>query len=229
MGNLWLIDHEDTLAAPHTLALLCGAAPPVRPPPSPWAAGPALASGRHQSDGALVPRPGLRRPVPSTTAPAWPSFHRDSSGWPAEDETHGGKAVPGGPRAQGGLGRWAAGVLPLVPTGSPVRVSLSFGWLTVQQKPAGLPCAGLPITAAHVPGPGLADQPGKAAGSPRVKCDQRCWGAGGAAAALGLQSGKGTWGAGRRVCREREKRAGGGPGGTLLPPPAGRVTWEVLI
>ena len=164
---MWLIDHEDALAAPHTLALPCGAAPLVRPPPSPWAAGPALASGRHQGDGALVPRPGLSWPVPSTTAPAWPSFQRDRSGWPAEDETHGGKAVPGGPRAQGGLGRWAAGVLTLVPTlvptVSPLHVSLSFGWL---------------ITAAHVPGLGLADQPGKAAGSPWVKCDQRCWGAG---------------------------------------------------
>lgn len=51
----------------------------------------------------------------------------------------------------------------------------------------------------------------------------------GSAAALGVQSGKGTWGVGGRVCRERENRAGGSPGGTLLPPPAGRVTWEVLI
>ena len=125
---MWLITHEDALAAPHTLALLCGAAPLVRPSPHPWAAGPTLASGRHRDDGALAPRTGLRQPVPSTAAPARPSFHRDRPGWPAGDETHGGKAVPGGPRARGALSRRTAGVLTVVPTVSPLRVSLWFGW-----------------------------------------------------------------------------------------------------
>lgn len=205
---MWLITHEDALAAPHTLALLCGAAPLVRPPPHPWAAGPTLASGRHRDDGALAPRTGLRQPVPSTAAPARPSFHRDRPGWPAGDETHGGKAVPGGPRARGALSRRTAGVLTVVPTVSPLRVSLLFGWLMVQQKPAGPPCAGLAVMAARVPGLGLAGQPGRAAGSPQVKCDQ-CWGARGAAAALGLQGGKGTQGGSGQVCRERGNRAGG--------------------
>lgn len=100
----------------------------------------------------------------------------------------------------------------------------------VQQKLAGPPCAGSAIAATRGPGLGLAGQPGRAGGSPWVKCDQWYWGPGGAAAALGLQGGKGMRGGSGRVCGERkENRAGGWPGGTPLPPPTGRVTWEVLI
>ena len=136
--------------------------------------------------------------------------------------------MPGGPRARGALSRRTAGVLTVVPTVSPLRVSLLFGWLMVQQKPAGPPCAGLAVMAARVPGLGLAGQPGRAAGSPRVKCDQ-CWGARGAAAALGLQGGKGTH-AGVGKCAERGGTGlGAASAGTLLPPPTGLVTWEVLI
>ena len=85
------------------------------------------------------------------------------------------------------------------------RVSLSFGWLTAQQEPAGPPCAGSAITAAR--------GPGRAGGSPWVKCDQWCWGPGGAAAALGLQGGKGMRGGSGRVCRERKENRAGVAGG----------------
>lgn len=61
------------------------------------------------------------------------------------------------------------------------------------------------------PRPGLADQPGRAVGSPRAKCDQWCWGPGGAAVALGLQGWKGMQSGSGRVCGEgKENRAGGG-------------------
>ena len=167
--------------------------------------------------------------MPSTAAPARPSFHRDRPGWPAGDETHGGKAVPGGPRARGALSRRAVGVLTLVPTVSPLHVSLSFGWLMVQQKPAGLPCAGLAIMATRVPGLGLAGQPGRAAGSPRVKCNQWCWGA------RVLQQPRvcrveRVRGVGAGMCAERGRTGlGAAGGGTPLLPPTSLVTWEVLI
>lgn len=53
----------------------------------PRATGPALARGHNAGDGALAPRPGLRKPVSSTAAPARPSCPGGRLGWPAGDET----------------------------------------------------------------------------------------------------------------------------------------------
>lgn len=209
---MWLIAHKDAPAPPRTLALPCGAAPLVRPPPRLWAAGPALAGGRHRGDGALAPRPGLRRPVPSTAAPAHPGFHGNRPGWPTGDEPHGGESVPGVPSASGGRGcshrchsdTWSAcGHLltcePLV-------------WVTDgTAKASGPALCRVGHHGRSWPRPGLADQPGRAAGSPRAKCDQWCWGPGGAAVALGLQGWKGMRSGSGRVCGEgKENRAGGG-------------------
>lgn len=68
------VTDKDPRLTPSTLLLARGAAPGRWTRPG--------ASGRQAGDGVLAPRPGLRGPLPSTSAPARPSCPGDRLGWP---------------------------------------------------------------------------------------------------------------------------------------------------
>lgn len=127
-GNLWLITHKDAPAPPRTLALPCGAAPLVRPPPRLWAAGPALAGGRHRGDGLWLPvqvSGGLYHPLRLLHIPASTGTGRAG---PQGTSHTGASPCPGCPRPAGGGG---AHIGATVTRGQRVaissRVSLSCG------------------------------------------------------------------------------------------------------
>ena len=218
-----LIAHKDAPAPPGTLALPCGAAPPVRPPPCLWAARPALDGGRHRGDRALAPHPGLRRPVPSTAAPARPSFHGDRPGWPTGDEPHRGKAVPRVPSANGGRG---------CSHGCHSNTWSACGHVLMCE-----PLVWVADSAARASGPALCrvshhgrSWPWESSGEPLGQVRSVVLGAWRCCSSLGSGGREGHAGWEWACVRRKEGEQGWGrPGGTPLLPPTGRVTWEVLI